>query len=463
MKRNSAIFDDSDLLNLSDIHSIQNKSAHKYSSESFSNISFAGEIKSDTILKNKFYYKKGGTIFKTTFIPPEHIFSKDSRRIKAADYLIIISPFFNEVEFYEDYVVKISPSIHIEQLNPLRSKHKHISEQNNNQVEILFDRMLTSSNNKSPVVNVKNKIKSNNSIIALESNFLTTISPEDFEILEIVGKGNFSKVSKVRYLVDKEIYAMKSCKKSKLKENKQKEHSTNERRILGSISHPFIVNLKFAFQSETKLYLIMEYLSGGELFFHMKKTKYFSEKTAIFYLAQIVCALDFLHENGIIYRDIKPENLVLDKNGYIKLTDFGLSKENIIGNYMTSTFCGTPEYLSPEMIKGDLYNQSVDIWSLGIIFFEMLIGVPPFFDKNKDKLYKKIYFNDPNFALNKNVVLSDASIDLIKKLLTKNPKSRINIKGVKKHDVFKGFNFEKLMAYELEPPIKPINSVSIFY
>lgn len=414
------------------------------------NLSYPGERRNDVVLKNKFSYNKDGKVIKSVFLPPKHIFPDNTDIIKSSQFSIQISPYYQSVVFYDEYIDKVAPTLDASTCNKsIRSINPRPYSLNN--TDIIRDR-----------ANGDRIEEEQYSYQFDPENFSTTISPNDFEIKEVVGTGYFGKVTKVVYKQDKMIYAMKSCKKSKLKENKQIEHSLNERKILGSIIHPFIVNLKFSFQTQTKLYLIMEYLSGGELFYHMKKTKYFEEKIAIFYVAQIVCALDFLHENKIIYRDLKPENLVLDGNGYLKLTDFGLSKENIGENQTTSTFCGTPEYLSPEMIKGDPYSQSVDMWSLGIIFFEMLTGVPPFFDKNKDKLYKKIYFNDPNFAINKKVFLSDLTINFISKLLCKNPYERMTIREAKRHKLFENFNFEKLMAYELEPPIKINQKVSFF-
>lgn len=406
------------------------------------NLSYPGDRKNDVVLKNKFSYNKDGKVIKSLFLPPKHIFPDNTNTIRSTQFSIQISPFYQNVVFYDEYIDRVAPTF-----ETCRSNSQRPSRSNLNKGKSNFNQ----------------KEEEENQIIFQFDSFSTNISPLDFEIKEVVGTGYFGKVTKVVYKHDKQIYAMKSCKKSKLKESKQIEHSLNERKILGSIIHPFIVNLKFSFQTQTKLYLIMEYLSGGELFFHMKKTKYFEEKISIFYVAQIVCALDFLHENNIIYRDLKPENLVLDCRGYLKLTDFGLAKENIGEGQTTSTFCGTPEYLSPEMIKGDPYSQSVDMWSLGIIFFEMLTGVPPFFDKNKDKLYKKIYFNDPNFAINKKILLTDTTIDFISRLLCKNPFERMGIREAKRHKLFENFNFEKLMAYELEAPIKINQKVSYSY
>jgi serine/threonine protein kinase len=178
----------------------------------------------------------------------------------------------------------------------------------------------------------------------------------------------------VRFKKDGQIYALKSLKKSKLKEAKHVEHTKTERKILEIVNHPFIVSLKFAFQTDKKLYFVMDCYNGGELFYHLRSKGRFNETQTKFYLAQIVLSIEFLHGQKIIYRDLKPENIVLDKTGYIKLTDFGLAKENIGDDGTTQTFCGTPEYLAPEIIRGDKYGKGVDIWCLGILLFEMLFG-----------------------------------------------------------------------------------------
>lgn len=200
------------------------------------------------------------------------------------------------------------------------------------------------------------------------------MSPEDFEHIKVIGRGYFGKVTQVRFKNDGQIYALKSLKKSKLKEAKHVEHTKTERKILEIVNHPFIVSLKFAFQTDKKLYFVMNCYNGGELFYHLRSKGRFNEIQAKFYLAQIVLAIEFLHSQKIIYRDLKPENIVLDKTGYIKLTDFGLAKENIGDESTTQTFCGTPEYLAPEIIRGDKYGKGVDIWCLGILLFEMLFG-----------------------------------------------------------------------------------------
>lgn len=181
-------------------------------------------------------------------------------------------------------------------------------------------------------------------------------------------------MTQVKCTKDGLIYALKTLKKSKLKEVKHIEHTKTERKILEIVSHPFIVSLKFAFQTPKKLYIVMDYYNGGELFYHLRTKGKFSETQSKFYLAQMILALEFLHMKKIIYRDLKPENIVLDTNGYIKLTDFGLAKENIAEDNSTQTFCGTPEYLAPEIIRGDKYGKAVDVWCVGIILYEMLYG-----------------------------------------------------------------------------------------
>jgi len=198
---------------------------------------------------------------------------------------------------------------------------------------------------------------------------------EDFEILKIIGKGHYGKVSQVRFLRDSNIYALKSLKKSTLSDEKDLQHTKLERKILALLNHPFIIKLKFAFQNPKKLYFVMDYHNGGELYYHMRNNDVFTEEQARFYLSQVVLVIEFLHSKKIIYRDLKPENIILDKFGYIKLTDFGLAKDGINSDKVTDTLCGTSDYLAPEVVKGEKYGKSVDIWCLGILLYEMLFGI----------------------------------------------------------------------------------------
>jgi len=201
------------------------------------------------------------------------------------------------------------------------------------------------------------------------------VNIDDFEFLKVIGKGHFGKVSQVRFLRDKQIYALKSLKKSKLYEEKDLQYTKSERKILALLNHPFIIKLRFAFQNLKKLYFVMDYYNGGELFYHMKRQEIFTESEAKFYISQVVLAIEFLHSKKIIYRDLKPENIILDKYGYIKLTDFGLAKVENDKDTVANTLCGTTDYLSPEVIKGEIYGKPVDIWCIGILQYEMLFGI----------------------------------------------------------------------------------------
>lgn len=208
----------------------------------------------------------------------------------------------------------------------------------------------------------------------------------DFDLLKVVGKGAFGKVMLVRKkhgAGSGQIYAMKVLKKSVVAAKGQIEHTKSERSILCEIRHPYIVRLRFAFQSDDKLYLVTDYYNGGSLFYHLRKSRSFTEVRAKFYGAQLLSALDHLHKQHIIYRDLKLENVLMDSHGNIALTDFGLSKQNIDSTSGASTFCGTAEYIAPELLKGQTYGIAVDWWSFGILLFEMMHGRTPFYDKNR--------------------------------------------------------------------------------
>jgi serine/threonine protein kinase len=237
---------------------------------------------------------------------------------------------------------------------------------------------------------------------------------------------------------------------------KQVAHTQTERKVLEEIDNPFIVSLRFAFQTGDKLYMILDFFTGGELFFHLKQNGRFNEDRARFYAAEIVLALECLHKHNIIYRDLKPENVLLDGDGHIKLTDFGLSKDSISGSALTHTFCGTPEYLAPEVIHGSGYGQAVDWWSLGTLLYEMLTGLPPFYNENLHVMYEKIIRAKLTFPS----YLSAKAISFLTALLERNPKQRLgggesNAEEVKKHAFFEGMDWDKMSTKEVKVPFKP--------
>lgn len=250
---------------------------------------------------------------------------------------------------------------------------------------------------------------------------------------------------------------MKVLKKATIVRNqKDTVHTKAERNILEDVKHPFIVDLKYAFQTGGKLYLILEYLSGGELFMHLEREGIFMEDMACFYLAEITMALGHLHSKGIIYRDLKPENILLDWVGHIKLTDFGLCKESIHEGAMTHTFCGTIEYMAPEVLTRSGHNKAVDWWSLGALMFDMLNGAPPFTAENRKKTIEKVLRG----KLTLPPYLTSEAKDILKKLLKRHPQARLGAGpddhlAVQRHGFFKHINWDQLLSRQVEPPYKP--------
>jgi serine/threonine protein kinase len=204
--------------------------------------------------------------------------------------------------------------------------------------------------------------------------------------------------------------------------------------------------------------MIFDYYNGGELFFHLQKLHRFSEDLVRFYSSQIFLALNHLHKSGIIYRDLKPENIVLDEFGDVKIIDFGLAQDEISDTKKCNQFCGTNEYIPPEVIKGEKYSFNFDWWGFGVLLYEMLFGVPPFIEKsgNKGSLFKKICSNEPNFGMN-GVCLSKDAEDLLKSLLCKDLSQRIKPDDIPKHPFYtsKGINFEDVLKGKVKAPYKP--------
>lgn len=278
---------------------------------------------------------------------------------------------------------------------------------------------------------------------------------KDFALLKVIGKGSFGKVMLVRKRENNKIYAMKVLQKDNVIKRNQVEHTKTERSVLGQIIHPFIVTLRFAFQTKRKLYFVMDYCPGGELFFHLGRAGRFSEQRSKYYAAQMITALEYLHSKDIVYRDLKPENVLLDAAGNIQLTDFGLSKEGIADNTSAHSFCGTPEYLAPEILTRAGHGRAADWWSLGALLYEMLTGMPPFYSRNRDRLFHKILkatLRMPRF-------FSPAAKSLLLGLLDRNPTTRLGSTNdaaeIKSHAFFRDLNWDKLAKKQLEPPFVP--------
>mmetsp|Transcript_28012 Transcript_28012/g.78346 ORF Transcript_28012/g.78346 Transcript_28012/m.78346 type:complete len:647 (+) Transcript_28012:89-2029(+) len=283
------------------------------------------------------------------------------------------------------------------------------------------------------------------------------VNVNDFELLQVVGRGNFGKVMQVRKKDTKRIYAMKVLRKEAVIAADAVKHTLSESSVLRRINHPFIVNLKYSFQTPDKLYMILDYLNGGELFFHLSNVDRFSEDRARMYAAEIVLALGYLHENLVVYRDLKPENLLLDMQGHVCVTDFGLVKEGLPHGKKTHTFCGSPEYLAPEILQAKGYGKAVDWWALGTFLYEMLEGLPPFYDDdisvmNCKILTQPLFFHPDHF--------SDEARDILKRLLERDPEKRLGssregAEEIKRHPFFRDIDWDALYHRKVVPEFKP--------
>uniref|UniRef100_A0A8C7V8G7 non-specific serine/threonine protein kinase n=1 Tax=Oncorhynchus mykiss TaxID=8022 RepID=A0A8C7V8G7_ONCMY len=282
--------------------------------------------------------------------------------------------------------------------------------------------------------------------------------PRQFELRKVLGQGSFGKVFLVKKITGPDagqLYAMKVLKKATLKV-RDRVRTKMERDILVEVNHPFIVRLHYAFQTEGKLYLILDFLRGGDLFTRLSKEVMFTEEDVKFYLAELALALDHLHGLGIIYRDLKPENILLDEEGHIKLTDFGLSKESIDHENKAYSFCGTVEYMAPEVVNRRGHTLSADWWSYGVLMFEMLTGTLPFQGKDRKEtmtMILKAKLGMPQF-------LSQDAQSLLRNLFKRNPGNRLGagpdgVEEIKRHSLFSTIDWNKLFRRELHPPFKP--------
>jgi len=281
------------------------------------------------------------------------------------------------------------------------------------------------------------------------------LSIDSFELLKVIGKGSFGKVMQVRKRDTLRIYALKTIRKAHIVSRSEVTHTLAERTVLAKVNNPFIVPLKFSFQSKEKLYLVLAFVNGGELFHHLQREGKFNEERSRFYAAELLIALEHLHGFNVVYRDLKPENILLDYTGHIALCDFGLCKLNMSESDTTNTFCGTPEYLAPELLSGHGYTKCVDWWTLGVLLYEMLTGLPPFYDENTNEMYRKILQEPLRFP---EEVGSEAR-SLLTGLLNRDPSQRLGVNGaqdIKNHPFFaRHIDWKRLVAKKIQPPFKP--------
>uniref|UniRef100_A0A670ZAY2 Protein kinase C n=1 Tax=Pseudonaja textilis TaxID=8673 RepID=A0A670ZAY2_PSETE len=288
---------------------------------------------------------------------------------------------------------------------------------------------------------------------------------QDFDLIRVIGRGSYAKVLLVRLKKNDQIYAMKVVKKELVHDDEDIDWVQTEKHVFEQASNnPFLVGLHSCFQTTSRLFLVIEYVNGGDLMFHMQRQRKLPEEHARFYAAEICIALNFLHERGIIYRDLKLDNVLLDTEGHIKLTDYGMCKEGLGPGDTTSTFCGTPNYIAPEILRGEEYGFSVDWWALGVLMFEMMAGRSPFDiitdnpDMNtEDYLFQVILekpIRIPRF-------LSVKASHVLKGFLNKDPKERLGCQPqtgfseIKSHTFFRSIDWDLLEKKQATPPFQP--------
>uniref|UniRef100_A0AAR2K7A7 Protein kinase C n=1 Tax=Pygocentrus nattereri TaxID=42514 RepID=A0AAR2K7A7_PYGNA len=278
-------------------------------------------------------------------------------------------------------------------------------------------------------------------------------TPTAFVFHKVLGKGSFGKVLLAELRGRGEYFAVKALKKDVVLMDDDVECTMVEKRVLAlAWDNPFLTHLYCTFQTKEHLFFVMEYLNGGDLMFHIQDKGRFDLYRATFYAAEIICGLQFLHSKGIIYRDLKLDNVMLDKDGHIKIADFGMCKENMVGENRATTFCGTPDYIAPEILLGQRYTFSVDWWSFGVLVYEMLIGQSPFQGDDEDELFESIRMDVPHYPR----WITKESKDLLEKMFEREPTRRLGVVGnIRAHPFFKTINWSALEKREVAPPFKP--------
>uniref|UniRef100_H2SG45 Protein kinase C n=1 Tax=Takifugu rubripes TaxID=31033 RepID=H2SG45_TAKRU len=282
---------------------------------------------------------------------------------------------------------------------------------------------------------------------------------QDFVFIKVLGKGSFGKVMLAELKGGDEVYAVKVLKKDVILQDDDVDCTLTEKRILAlARKHPYLTQLFCCFQTKDRLFFVMEYVNGGDLMFQIQRSRKFDEARSRFYAAEVTSALMFLHRHGVIYRDLKLDNILLDADGHCKLADFGMCKEGILNGVTTTTFCGTPDYIAPEILQELDYGPSVDWWALGVLMYEMMAGQPPFEADNEDDLFESILHDDVLYP----VWLSKEAVSILKAFMTKSPNKRLGCvvaqgleEAIKLHRFFREIDWTLLEQRKIRPPFKP--------
>ena len=315
---------------------------------------------------------------------------------------------------------------------------------------------------RTPVFNLKctnNAIFAKNQLFSLkkpipvfrDAKFCVDIN--DFIIHSIIGTGSFGKVYLVQKKSNNLFYAMKTLAKEEVFTNNLKQYAITERNVLKEIDHPFIVKLRFSFQNPDFLFLVMDFMPGGDLGFYLERDHKFSERRAKFYACEIILAIAELHRHNIIFRDLKPDNVLLSEDGHVRLSDFGLSKENVHFSNIEKSFCGTFAYLAPEMLNKTGHGKAMDWYLVGALVFEMVTGIPPFYSDDQSQLFNNIKSAELEYP----ETISRDLKSLLARLLEKDPRQRIDLLEIKKHPWFHEVNWDDVLSKKLVPPKPHIN------